>query len=511
MQNYIEIGRISDLPNKKDRIIYRFLEILPGFLSLTTLAFALIFSFLKPVWVAFFVIAFDVYWTLKVFYLSFYQISCFRKMKKNMKINWGEEIKKYPESKNIYQLVIMPMAKEGWEIVDEALESLINSVYPKEKMIVVLAQEQAGGEESKEIGRKAEKKYGNSFHSFLITEHPSNVEGEVRGKGSNMAFAGKQVKKLIDEKGIPLKNIIVSSFDIDTKVYPQYFNLLVYTYFKKGKPERFSFQPVPVYHNNVWQSKAFTRVVAASTSFWQMMQQEKPEQLVTYSSHSMSAEVFFDVGYPSNIVSDDSHIFWKAFFKYDGDYEVTPIYYPISMDVVMGENVSKTIINQYKQQKRWAWGVIEIPYVIFNFLKNKKISIKKKIFHTLVLLDGFWSWACASLLICFLGWLPLFFGGEAFNATVISYRLPKITAIILTFSMIGMITGALINILFIPPVPEKMNKFKKIFMILQWGFLPITLIIFGAFPALDAQIKLMLGKNLEFWNTPKPRIQSYSK
>jgi len=505
MQNYIEIGRISDIPDARDRLTYRLLEILPGFLSISTLMFALVFSWSKPIWVAFFVIIFDVYWTLKVYYLSFHQVVSFRKMKKNLKIDWEKEIEKYPESKNVYQLVILPMAKENWEVVNETLESLKNSVYPKNKIIVVLAQEQAGGEESREIGKMAEKYYGDIFHSFLITEHPSDVEGEVRGKGSNMAFAGKQVRKLIEQEQIPLKNIIVSAFDIDTKVYPQYFNRLVYCYLKAKRPERSSFQPIPVYHNNVWQSKAFTRVVAASNSFWQMMQQEKPEQLVTYSSHSMSGEVFFNVGYPYNIVSDDSRIFWKAFLKYDGNYEVIPLYYPISMDVVMGENFLKTIINQYKQQKRWAWGVIEIPYVFFNFLKNKKISLRKKLLHIFVLLDGFWSWACASLLICFLGWLPIFFGGEAFNTTILSYNLPRITAIILTFSMVGMITGALINIGFLPPMPKNIGRFKKLFMILQWAFLPITLIIFGAFPALDAQIKLILGKDLEFWNTPKPR------
>jgi len=71
--------------------------------------------------------------------------------------------------------------------------------------------------------------------------------------------------------------------------------------------------------------------------------------------------------------------------------------------------------------------------------------------------------------------------------------------------MVGMITGALINIGFLPPMPKDMKWFKKLFMILQWAFLPITLIIFGAFPALDAQIRLILGKDLQFWNTPKIR------
>jgi hypothetical protein len=42
-------------------------------------------------------------------------------------------------------------------------------------------------------------------------------------------------------------------------------------------------------------------------------------------------------------------------------------------------------------------------------------------------------------------------------------------------------------------------------MILQWVLLPITLIFFGSFPSLDAQTRLMFGKELGFWTTPKDR------
>jgi len=510
MQDYLEISRASDIPNPRERIIYRILEILPGFLSLITLSFALFFSWLRPVWVAIFIILFDLYWTLKVFYLSSHQIVSFRRMRKYLKTDWQEKLKDFPKCKDIYQLVILPMAKENWEVVGETLESLKNCVYPKDKMIIVLAQEESGGEAAEKIGELAQEHYGKCFHRFLVTVHPENLEGEVRGKGSNMAFAGKEIRKTIEKEKIPLKSIIVSAFDIDTKVFPQYFLCLTYHYLTAQNPERSSFQPIPLYHNNIWQSPALTRVVAASNSFWQMMQQEKPEQLVTYSSHSMPAAVFFGVGYPSNVVSDDSRIFWKSFLKFDGDYQVVPLYYPVSMDVVVGKSFGRTILNQYKQQKRWAWGCIEIPYIIFGFLKNKKIPLGKKIFHSLVLLDGFWSWACASLLIFFLGWLPLLLGGEEFNISLLSYNLPRLTGFILTFSMIGMITGALINICFIPPRPKKMSWLKNLSMILQWFLLPFTLIIFGAFPALDAQIRLILGKHLEFWNTPKPR-KNYSR
>jgi len=468
-KDYLEIGRAQDILNPKERILYRFFEMLPGLLSLITLSFAFLFSWLRPVWVAIFIIIFAVWWTLKIGYLSFHQISCFRRMKKNLKIDWQKKLKNFPWQ-DIYQLVILPMYKEGWEIIRETLESLKNCDWPKERMIVILAQEERGGEKNKNIANFAQRNYGNFFYRFLITSHPGNLPGEIRGKGSNVAFAGRIAKKLIDNLGISYEDIIISIFDIDTKVFPQYFLCLTYHYLKNKKSPRVSFQPIPVYHNNIWEAPAFSRVIATSNTFWQMMQQERPEQLVTYSSHSMPSASFFGVNFPKTVVSDDSRIFWKSFLKYDGNYRVQPLYYPVSMDVVMAEGWLSTMVNQYKQQRRWAWGAENIPYILYGFLQNKKISLKKKIFYSAITLEGFWSWSCAALLILFLGWLPLVLGGREFNATLFSYNLPRLTGWIMSFANIGMITAAAINVLFLPPRPKTQSWLRYISMILQWLF-----------------------------------------
>jgi cellulose synthase/poly-beta-1,6-N-acetylglucosamine synthase-like glycosyltransferase len=505
MKDYLELSQAADLKDTKDRITYRFFEILPGLLSFTTLGLAFFFSWWQPIWAAVFIIIFDIYWVIKIIYLLIHQIYCYRQMKVFLEADWHQELERFPEWSNIYHLIILPVAKEGWEIVADTLESLKKLDYPKDKMIVVLAQEEAFKEKALKIKEMAEEKYGDAFYRFLNVFHPAGLSGEVRGKGSNVAFAGEKAKELIKSLDIPWENILVSPFDIDTKVYSQYFLRLTYCYLENEKDQRLSFQPVPVYLNNVWQSNALARVIAANNSFWQMMQQERPEQLATYSSHSMTATVFFEVGYPKNIVSDDSRIFWKSLLRYDGDYKIIPLYYPLSMDVVMGETFFQTVVNQYKQQKRWAWGCVEIPYVLYGFLKNKKISLGKKFFYSWVLLDGFWSWACASLLIFFLGWLPLFLGGDSFNVTLLSYNLPRLTGAILTVSMVGMVGSAIINFILLPSRPKTMTKMKNISLIFQWLLLPLALIAFGALPALDSQARLMFGKYLEFWNTPKPR------
>jgi hypothetical protein len=54
MKNYLEISRAFDLENKRERVLYRFFEILPGFLSWSTLFLAVFLSYFSPVLIAVF-------------------------------------------------------------------------------------------------------------------------------------------------------------------------------------------------------------------------------------------------------------------------------------------------------------------------------------------------------------------------------------------------------------------------------------------------------------------------
>jgi hypothetical protein len=166
------------------------------------------------------------------------------------------------------------------------------------------------------------------------------------------------------------------------------------------------------------------------------------------------------------------------------------------------------MVNQYKQQRRWSWGVENLPYVFFNFLANPaaaKITIREKIFHITVMMEGFWSWVTGSLLTFGLGWLPLLMGGRDFNATLLAYNLPRLTSVIMTAAMAGMVVSAIISLLLLPPRPKKYGKWRHASMLLQWLCLPFTLIVFGSMPALESQTRLMINRPLGFWITEKKR------
>ncbi|MFA6190386.1 MAG: glycosyltransferase family 2 protein [Candidatus Staskawiczbacteria bacterium] len=508
-KDYLDISKASDIKNKKDRRLYRFFEMIPAMLSLGTLLGVFVFSWLFPSGVAIFVICFCFYYLFRVFYFSLHQVVGYFKVKLHMKKDWLKDLKQL-RWKDIYHVIILPTYGEGKELIEESLNTLIESNYPKERMIIVLAVEQRAGKFFEDQANIIANKYSTKFYKFLVSVHPDGLVGEISGKGSNTAHAGKEVKeKIIDKLNIPYENILISTFDVDTKIFPQYFACLTWYYLTEKDAEFASYQPVPVYNNNIWTVNFFSRVVSTSNTFWQMIQQEREEKLTTYSSHSTPAKTFFEVGYPANVVSDDSRIFWRAYLYYNGNYRVVPIYYLVSMDAVMAKNSWKTVLNQYKQQKRWAWGCAEIPYLMFAFLNNKEIPLKEKIGHLYTIIDGFWSWATAALLLFLLGWLPILLGGNQFNFSVLSFNLPILTGQIMTFSMVGMLISAILSTMLLPPVPKNMKWyirwFKKSSVFLQWLFLPITLIVFGSMPALDAQIRLMLGKYMGFWVTEKVR------
>jgi cellulose synthase/poly-beta-1,6-N-acetylglucosamine synthase-like glycosyltransferase len=506
---YQKIAKASDLKSSKDRALFRFFEILPGALSWGTLFLVIILSWKAPVFVAIFIIVFVVYWFVRTIYLSFHLRAGYQKMRKNEKTDWLAKLNNLQPStwRDIYHLILLPIYKEPLEIVRETVSALERSDFPKERMIVVLSFEERAKEETKKIAEEIEKEFGGKFFKFLVTWHPQNLPGEIPGHGSNDTWAAKKAKELIiDPLKIPYEKVIVSSFDADTVVFPKYFSCLTYHYLTAEKPTRTSFQPIPLYINNIWQAPVFSRIFAFSSTFWHTMNQERPEKLITFSSHSMSFKALVEVGFKqTNVVSDDSRIFWQCFLNYNGDYRVQPLFYPVSMDAMCGKNFWKTAINIYKQQRRWAYGVGEIPYFLFGFLKNKKIPKKKKISLGFELIEGHWSWATASFLIFLLGWLPLILGGPEFSQTLLSYNLPKITSRILTLAMIGLVGSCYFSLLLLPPKPPDYGKYKYLIFALGWLLLPIMMIFFSALPALDAQTRWMLGKYMGFWPSEKIR------
>ena len=85
-----------------------------------------------------------------------------------MERDWLKELKKIKGRnwKDIYHVIILPTYKEGRGIIEESIEALIKSNYPKEKMIVVLAVEERAGQVFENQARTIADKYSDKFYKF---------------------------------------------------------------------------------------------------------------------------------------------------------------------------------------------------------------------------------------------------------------------------------------------------------------------------------------------------------
>ena len=408
---YTRIGRADEISAPKDRRLYRLFEILPGLAAWGFLLGLVVLSFFLPTSIAIFIIAFDIYWLIKVLYLSLHLRSTYRRMKDNLKIDWSRRLSDDFGAihSEYWHLVVLPMYAESFEVVHPTFEALSRAHYDKQKIFIVLSAEEKGGSAAQETARKINEKYGTMFRRLFITTHPAGLPGELAGKGANQTWGTRRFKEeVIDPAGLDYEKIILSVFDIDTNVLPDYFARLTHAFLSHPNPTRVSFQPIPFFTNNIWEAPALARVLSFSSTFWHMMQQERPERQATFSSHAMSFKTVVDVGWwQTNIVSEDSRIFWQCLLYFDGDYEVDSLFYPVSMDANVAPTFWGTMANQYKQQRRWAWGVENMAYLFFGFTQNKKIHWKTKLAHIFHKFEGYHSWATNAIVVFMMGWWPV--------------------------------------------------------------------------------------------------------
>lgn len=549
---------------KKEKALRRFFEILPGFVTWFTIIAIFPLSRYAPVFVALFVILYDLSWLIKIVHISAHLLYSYGEVRRNWKLdyikllegfadidNYKEKIKselsqlrfqyqskqftvsrfslkkqikeldrQYEEArelsarketlmdwKDVYHVVIFPTAKESFEVLDTSIQAVIKADYPKDKIMIVMAFEERAGELAKENAQRLQEKYHDAFFSFHCYFHPSNIPGEIKAKSSNMTYAMRMFRKEVDAANIPHENIIVSAFDSDTQAAKEYFGCLTYHYVKNPNRIRASYQPIPVFHNNIWDVPAIARVTALSSTFWQMIEASRPQRLITFSSHAMSYAALLDVDYwPVDVISEDSQIFWRCYLHYNSDYYVEPMFTTVSMDAVDAGSYFKSYIAQYNQKQRWFWGIENFPYISLGFIRNKKISLRKKLSQWLRMLDSFYTLATAPIILAFGGWLPLNLGGKAFQQNVVSQNLISLTSILTGLALIGLVTTFIISMLIVPARPNNKTPLLSLGMMLQWLLVPIVTIFFGSLPAIDSQTRLMLGKYMgEFWVADKAR------
>lgn len=532
------------------RLFYRIFEITPGFVTWLFLLSPIYLSILWPIGVAYFIIAFDLFWLLKSIRMSYSLILGYRRMRETEAIDWrdrlselghiDESLRHAKESlqlatvrqasrthiknlqkevqrldllsqhkatmidpHNITHCIIMPSYKESLDIIRPSIDAILKSNYNSQNILFVFSYEQRSGKQYKKIADTLEREYTHKFGGYLTFCHPDGVKGELKGKGANITFAGRKMLEYVRHQGVDEQTVVVTTIDCDNRVHPQYLSRLTYAYCISPNRKHSSFQPLTLFFNNLWDVPAPMRVIATGNSFWVMIESVRQGRLRNFASHAQSLDALVETDFWSVITPvEDGHQFYRSYFTFNGDYEVQPLFLPIYQDAVLASNYRRTFYAQFKQLQRWAYGVSDFPFVVKNSFKNTNIPWSNKLLQIGRLFEGHFSWATAPLILTFAAWAPLYIN-VTFNRQAIAHQLPIVASNILTLAMIGLFVTIWISFIMLPKRPGHHKWYKTILMVLQWVLVPITAIVFGAFAAISAQTRLMLGRYLGFDVTEK--------
>lgn len=491
-----------------DRTRYRLYEILPGLSVWGTLLGSLIFAILFPVRMIYLVLLFDIYWLLKVCNFSWYLLIAWWRFSWAKRQNWKQMLLSsnlpWQDKKHI---VFLTLYNESWEVVETAIDSIVRGVYKKESFVLVVAGEERKKEHAEDIYKRVKSRFSEYVFDVILTMHPANMPDEIPGKGSNLHFSERQMQKYIDKQGWVYEEVIATMFDIDTICHESYFAYLTYTFCNQENPTRMSYQPIALYNNNMWESPGLLRMMAFGTTFWTMTSLARQDALVTFSSHSMSFRAIVDAGFhDKRIVSEDSRIFYQCLLAYQGDYSVCPLYLPVSMDTVRDDSFIKSVRNLYFQQRRWAWGVEHVPYLLYEFGKKTcRVPFLTKLKWVFLEWEGKWSWCLVPILITVLGRLPLFVAPDSVRASALYFNAPHVFELFMTLSMMGLLLTAVFSFPLLPPRPQSHPRYLYIGMALQWLLLPFTMIFISSIPAIAAVTHMMRGTYLGFNISQKKR------
>ncbi len=480
----------------------RLLEIVPGFLSWNIILFLFWGGYFFPEITAYSILLFEVFWVYKGISLVAAAGVSYIKIQAAEKLNWMEEVKGFGDFKKVRHIVLVMVANEPVEVYKRTLEALAQQTFPLRQLAVVMATEERfpnGAVECEELRKTLGKKFGD----YIVSVHPADIAGEIKGKSSNEAWAAREAKRvLVDKKKYDIKYITITSNDADAILHRQYFAYLTFKFL--DDPNRYLkfWQPAIVFYNNIWRLPAPSRVVNTFSNIWQVGLLSRKDRLVNFSNYSASLSMIDKVGYwDTDVIPEDYRIFFKAFFKLDGQVEVEPIFLPSSADAAESTSIWKTFINDYEQKKRWAWGVSDLPLFIRWYLKEPKVSFFNKSIRIFRLLEDHIMWPVYWFFIT-MGVTISTLVNPNFSRTSIGYMLPKFSSTILSVTTIFLLF-LLIFEFRLRPKPAKKKFLRMLVAPLELIWMPVVGFFFGALPGLDAHTRLMLGRYLEYRVTEK--------
>lgn len=483
----------------------RLLEMLPGVFSWSLILFPIWGSFFFPTFVAYYVIAFAVYWVVRSFTMAGLAISAHFTIRASRKFDWIAELNRvFPKRWQHFQhIVVIPTYKEPLATLEKTLASLAKQTIPLKNLHIMLSFEEREGKDAAQKARQLTKQFGTQFGHLWHTFHP-DIAGEVKGKSSNTNWGAQQAKKLlVDNQLYPIDSITITSEDADARFHKSYFANVTFDLISSPMPYHLIWQGAIVFYNNIWRVPAPVRVLASIFSVTQMYILKRSDRLINFSTYTTTLKHVDDIGYwDTDVIPEDYRLFFKSYFAKQGQFWAKPIFLPIYADAAESTGWWSTMVNQYEQLKRWAWGVSDDAYIIRQYVLAENIPFWDKTVRVLKTVEDHFLWPVNWFAITIAAFFPPLLNPD-FSRTILGKTLPQVSSTLLTLALLSMVVIFTIDALNRPPKPGGRSIFSYVLQPLEFLLLPIIGFFFSALPGLDAHTRLLFGKYIEYRVTEK--------
>lgn len=499
--------------SRRQRMLQRAFEMAPGatvWLCLLVpmgVGFLITFANFQYLWIlGGFAVGLDLYWLVKLVYTFRFVLKGIGLLERAQATNWTETLSRAelpagaPDPSELVHAVLIPTYTERYETLRATVAALAEADYPTSLKVVAIITRETDLDGCRNIARLQEE-YGDRFRAFWHIKDPL-LPGIVVGKSAAMAYAGPVLKRALDGLGLDPEKVIVTDLDSDYRVHPQYFSYISYHYCLAEDRLTSIWQPVPIFLNNLFRVPAAVRSMATLATQWQLYLHQHPKRLVMFSAYSMSLKLVAEVGFwDDDVIPEDSRFFWKAFFTYGERLNVRGAFMPMFGDAPRAADYGATLVSQYNQIKRWAWGVTDIPYVAARMPNHPEIPLRVRAQRFKMLIFNHLSWATVPLLILVAGSLPSIFNYD-YGLSNTGAILETAASLILETTLLNIVAVAILDNR-LQPRPKSWSWWRRRFADLQTITYPVVFLLLSVIPALEAQTRLLFGSHLEYRVTEK--------
>jgi hypothetical protein len=488
--------------NKYPKQINRLFEIILPITTWLLITLPIWLSPFHPAVVAYFLLTFDVYFLYKSLTVSIQSTISYITLQRLSRLDWYNKAKQLPYYNKIHHTITIANFRESTEKLRTTLKLLTLSDFSPKKIIVILAMEEREGLEAKERANILINEFKANFLHISATFHP-DVAGEVKGKASNNAWAAKYISRKVRELRLNPDFVTITSCDADSLMPIKYFSYLTYLFLTdNNKYYHFYSAPVLLY-SNFWEVPLPIRLQATISSIYRLANLSKNDNLIQISTYSLSLIMLEKIGYwDTDIIPEDWHIFLQAFFILGEKVKAIPMYLAISRDAVNSNNFLNAFKSRYEQEKRWAWGITDVPYAINKFFTSPHIPLLPKLFKLIFVIETHLFWPSSFFILTLGASIPAIIN-PVFSRTTLGHNLPRMSGLILTITTLFMIVLIILDAKSRPKRPQSYSIAKTPLLLFQWILLPVVSFFFSSLPALEAHTRLLFGKRLEYKVTKK--------